>query len=355
MSTQQSPSPEGGPNPGAKDLSKFLLEEPVPILGSTLEAEKMREFVRRFAPAFTAKILLTGESGTGKDLLARHLHYRSSRRAGPFVPVNCASITTTLAESELFGHLKGAFTGADRNKRGYFELAHGGTLFLDEIAELAPSIQAKLLRGIQQSAIFRVGGEEPILVDVRIIAATHRNLEVEIAKGRFREDLYSRLRTLEFRAPALRERPGDIRELAEVFLRGAAQRHKRGGRRLLDSAVKCLMAYSWPRNIRELEQEMERVTLTGDQEDITKDELDPRISAPSMKNGSSAPAAADVDAILIALHRVDGKLEAAASTLGMHRTTLWRKMREFGISKDFKKRIMDGGPGDSESSSGLGS
>jgi two-component system response regulator HydG len=314
--------------------TQFMIGEPDPILGLSLEAQSIRDFIKRFASAVAAKILITGPTGSGKDLVARHLHYHSSRRAGPFVAVNCASIAGTLAESELFGHVKGAFTGADRKKRGYFQLADGGTLFLDEIGDLSPAIQAKLLRAIQQSLILPVGAEEPIMVDVRIIAATNQNLEAEVALGHFREDFYERLRTMEFRLPSLKERVADILELAATFLKEAARIHKKNVRKLSDDAARCLLAYSWPRNIRELEHEMERLTLAGDGETVSPNELHARIVSGNSGEHRGCGSNGEAKVILDALHQSE-KLIGAAELLGMHRITLWRKMREHGIGKDF--------------------
>ena len=317
------------------ERSGFQHAPPPAILGSSTAAQAMRDFVRQWADATSARILLTGESGTGKDLVARHLHHRSPRRQAPFVAVNCAGIPSSLAESELFGYQKGAFTGATSSRRGYFELAHGGTLFLDEVAELAPAIQAKLLRVIQDFLVFRVGAQSPVRVDVRIIAATNKNLEQEVGEGRFREDLYSRLRTLEYRLPAVRERIEDVEELAAHFLAEAFKRNGRPPRQLSAAALECLKSYSWPRNVRELEQEMERASIVAQGLDIALGDLDPRIHGVIRSRVSGDPVALEVLRILAALHQVGGSVTAAARKLGVHRTTLWRRMKELGIKKDF--------------------
>lgn len=311
----------------------FTLPPPKPILGNSSGARSIRNFVDRYATAGTARILLYGETGTGKELAVRHLHHRSSRTHGPFVPVNCASFAPTLAESELFGHERGAFSGADHTRRGVFELAHGGTLFLDEIAELPLPLQAKLLRVTQFSVVTRLGAEIPVPIDVRIIAATHRQLDLEVNEGRFREDLYSRLKTIEFRIPPLRERTEDIEPLATQALEDAAKTHDRPVRRLSKDAVATLLIHHWPGNVRQLEQEMERLTFASDEPDILPDELDAPIHKCGRQLGYGRHIPYAYDQILRALRSTNGNISRAAKQLGIHRTTLWRKMREIGVTK----------------------
>src|SRR5215472_8047224 len=222
----------------------------------------------RVASAETT-VLLTGESGTGKELVARAIHYASRRAEGPFVAVNCAALPEALVESELYGHERGAFTGADKLKRGRFELAAGGTLFLDEIGELAPSAQAKLLRVLQERQYERVGGTATLKTDVRLITATNRDVERVVPDGRFRTDLYYRLAVFRIHLPALREREGDVLILADHFLRKLAERMGRSKAGLTEQARQLLLVHSWPGNIRELQNGIERALIVADGELIS--------------------------------------------------------------------------------------
>ncbi|MFL5815445.1 MAG: sigma-54 interaction domain-containing protein [Bdellovibrionia bacterium] len=231
------------------------------ILGSSLPVKQMLDMIKRVSPSKT-NVLIIGESGTGKELVARMIHDYGPLKGKPFIPVNCGAIPETLIESEMFGHRRGSFTGAVAEKAGLFEAAHGGTLFLDEVGELPLSMQVKLLRAIQERVFRKVGGTEDIRVDVRIIAATNRDLEAAVAKGTFREDLYYRLNVLLIKTPPLRERPGDVRLLAQKFAEKFAAKQKKDVKGISEQAMLALESYSWPGNVRELENVLERsVTL----------------------------------------------------------------------------------------------
>src|SRR5258707_8001918 len=232
-----------------------------PLLDSKSPAMQRLLETARQAAASDATILLTGESGTGKNVIARQIHRWSRRQGKPFVVVNCTTLSEELLESELFGHMRGSFTGAIKDKPGRLEAANGGSVFLDEIAELSPALQSKFLRFLEDERFERVGGEETIKVDARIIAATNRSLPQEISAERFRSDLYYRLNVISLRVPALRERPEDILPLAEMFLTEAAARNSRSGLQFSDDARKALVAYSWPGNIRELRNAVERAVV----------------------------------------------------------------------------------------------
>ena len=233
------------------------------IVGRSRELEMILATVAKVAPSET-NILVTGESGTGKELVARALHTNSKRAKGPFVPVDCAAMPSNLLESELFGHEKGAFTGADKPKRGLLELAHGGTLFLDEIGELSQELQAKILRTIQERSFRRVGGERLVHVDIRIICSTNRDLTAEVEQGRFRHDLLYRLNVVTVTLPPLRDRQGDVALLAQHFLKQFHQAVGNGGGRITTEAMRLLERYQWPGNVRELRNVIERATVLCD-------------------------------------------------------------------------------------------
>ncbi len=246
------------------------------IKGSSAAVRKMIGMARKVAASPSA-VLIRGESGTGKELLAAAIHQASPRAARPFVKVHCAALSQSLLESELFGHVKGAFTGADRDRVGRFEQANGGTLFLDEIGDINLEVQTKLLRVLQEMSFERVGSSQPITVDVRILAATHQDLESLIRAGRFREDLYYRLNVICLHIPALRERREDIFELAVYFLNLHAQRTGKPVTHLEPEAVEALAAYDWPGNIRELENVLERAVVLADGPAVTVDDLPPEL------------------------------------------------------------------------------
>jgi DNA-binding NtrC family response regulator len=287
-------------------------------------------------------VLITGESGTGKELAARSLHAGSSRASKPFIAVNCAAIPSTLVESELFGHVKGAFTGATTSRMGRFQQADGGTIFLDEIGEMIPEVQAKLLRLIQDGELLPVGEETPTKIDVRILAATNRNLETEVANGRFRADLYWRLNVIPVEMPSLAQRPTDIVRLAEHFLTRANERHRRQVVGLDPQAIAALKAYTWPGNIRELENALERIVIvkgsgTVGFADLPSQIRSPRETTPMRRAIPELPQdGTDLRAMLEAvedrmigeaLERTGGNKNRAAELLGLNRTTLVEKLR----------------------------
>src|SRR2546427_42793 len=289
-------------------------------------------------------VLLTGESGTGKELVARAIHYASRRSDGPFVAVNCAALPETLAESELFGHERGAFTGADRLKRGRFEVAAGGTLFLDEIGDLTPSVQAKLLRVLQERQYERVGGTTSLGADVRLVTATNRDLQHLVEAGTFRADLNYRLAVFGIHLPALREREGDVLVLAEYFLRTLGERMGRRQSRLSDQARQLLLAHTWPGNIRELQNAIERALIAADGRVISPAHLGIAEHVPLATGLSSgAPIAAgsvltsqplavvEKQAVADALRRAKGNKTQAAAALGLSRGAFYRRLERFGF------------------------
>jgi two-component system, NtrC family, response regulator AlgB len=282
-----------------------------------------------------ATIILLGESGAGKNVLARQIHEWSPRHERPFVVVNCTTLSDQLLESELFGHVRGAFTGAIKNKPGRLEAAAGGTVFLDEIADLSPTLQTKLLRFLQERQFERVGGDETIEIDARIIAASNRDLEHEVAAGHFREDLFYRLNVISLRVPALRERPEDIRPLVEHFLTAAALRNRRPGLRLSPEAMEALCAYPWPGNIRELRNAIERAVVLSQSDVIPREGLPDRVFQAASPLRLLPPGAGTLEELeRDHIRRVLAEavtLEEAAETLGISTTTLWRKRKRYSI------------------------
>lgn len=242
------------------------------IIGSSPQIERVREFIEKVAPC-EARVLITGENGTGKELVARWLHAKSNRAAAPFVEVNCAAIPSELIESELFGHERGAFTSAIKQRRGKFEQADGGTLFMDEIGDMSLAAQAKVLRALQENKICRVGSDKDIDVNVRVIAATNKDLREEIRKGNFREDLYHRIGVLVIRVPALREHPGDIPLLADHFIRTIAAEYDAPAKKIDDEAMNALQQMPWSGNIRELRNVIERLIILSDKI-ITREDVE---------------------------------------------------------------------------------
>jgi DNA-binding NtrC family response regulator len=279
-----------------------------------------------------APVVVLGESGTGKEVVARALHASSPRRAGPFVPVNVAALPAELLESELFGHVRGAFTGATADRAGLLEAADGGTLFLDEIAEMPLPLQAKLLRALEDGELRRVGDTRPFAVDVRFVCATHRDLEREVAAGRFREDLYYRLEVLVLRLPPLRERREDILPLARRLL--AAERPPAGG--LGADAARLLLAYRWPGNVRELGNVMRHAAALAHGREILPEHLPEsvRADAGAPRGGGAGElrtlAEIEREHVLLVLERCGGSQTEAARVLGIGRNTLWRKLRALG-------------------------
>ena len=284
-----------------------------------------------------ARVLLIGESGTGKELLAAHIHQNSPFASGPFVKVNCAAIPTELLESELFGHEKGAFTGATGQRRGKFELADGGTIFLDEVGDLHAGSQAKLLRVLQEGEFQRVGGEQTIRVAVRVISATNRDLTALTAQEKFREDLYYRLSVVPIRVPSLRERPQDVRLLAEYFLEDFCARNNFRPKTIEESVYPLLEAYDWPGNARELRNVIERMAILTPGDKLTRDSTPveirvPRDAAPR-STVQEARESAERDHILRALEESDWNVSSAARALGMERTNLHKRIRALGIAR----------------------
>jgi two-component system nitrogen regulation response regulator NtrX len=285
-----------------------------------------------------ARVLLIGESGTGKELLAAHVHEESPFRAGPFVKVNCAAIPTELIESELFGHEKGAYTGAATARRGKFELADGGTLFLDEVGDLHAGSQAKLLRVLQEGEFHRVGGEQPVRVSVRVVAATNRDLTQMISEGKFREDLYYRLCVVPIKVPSLRERPKDIPDLVSYFLEEFCARNNFRARPIDPSVMPLLQAYPWPGNARELRNVVERMAILSGGDRIGLDAVPAEIryfkNIAPRSTVQEARESAERDHIQKALDAANWNVSSAARALGMERTNLHKRMRALGVSRD---------------------
>jgi DNA-binding NtrC family response regulator len=316
-------------------LSVALGERYRQVVGQSARMQEALAVAQKAAQS-TATVLLLGESGTGKEVFARAIHDWSERLAKPFVPINCVAIPKELMESELFGHEKGAFTGAEK-KKGKLEVANGGTVFLDEIGDLPLELQAKLLRFLQEREFERVGGTHPIRVDVRIIAATNRDLEGAIKDGRFREDLYYRLNVVPLTLPPLRERREDIPALAHFFLRGSAAKNKKPFTEITPEAQERLGAYDWPGNVRELANVMERAVVLGLGPHVTPSDLPPKIAASqpqTLSTNLSYHAAIDAyrrELILRALDQTQGNHTAAAEALGLQRTYLQRLLKALRI------------------------
>jgi DNA-binding NtrC family response regulator len=309
---------------------------PFGMVGRSPALQALVEQVRRVAPS-QGRVLITGENGAGKELVAHAIHALSKRAAGPFVKLNCAAIPRDLVESELFGYERGAFTGAMQSKKGRLELADGGTLFLDEVGDLSREAQAKLLRAIETGEVERVGGTRTSHVDVRVVAATNKDLAAALEEGEFRQDLYYRLNVLPLQVPALRERRGDILLLAEHFLAASCHAEERPPKRLGDEARALLEDYHWPGNVRELRNLMERVAILVPGEEVTAADLAPWLEgAPG--SGEAAGLRGEIerregDAIRRALDGAGGNVTQAAASLGIDRTNLHRKMRKYGISR----------------------
>ncbi|HEX8985348.1 MAG TPA: sigma-54 dependent transcriptional regulator [Bryobacteraceae bacterium] len=283
-----------------------------------------------------ARVLLTGESGTGKELLAAHIHRESPFASGPFIKMNCAAIPTELVESEMFGHEKGAFTSAGAARRGKFELADGGTLFLDEVGDLHETAQAKLLRVLQEGEFHRVGGEQPIRVSVRVIAATNRDLAALVGEKRFREDLFYRLCVVPIRVPPLRERPADVRPLADYFLGEFCGRNNFRPKMIEEEAYALLERFPWPGNARELRNVVERMAIltSGERLGAAAVPLEIRAAREAVRSTiQDARDAAERDHILKALEATNWNVSSAARTLGMERTNLHKRIRALGLKR----------------------
>ncbi len=317
-----------------------LAAQEIQLIGRCAAVEAIRSTVSRIANADLA-VLILGENGTGKEVVSRLIHYSGRRRDRPFVAVNCAALTETLLESELFGHEKGAFTDAHQTHRGKFELASGGTLFLDEIGDLSPGGQAKLLRVLEEKVVERVGGSTPIPVDVRVIAATNQDLDEMVRKKRFREDLYFRLNVVTLELPPLRDRGDDVMLLAEQYLEEFCLRARRKTPKFSAAARKRMLTHRWPGNVRELRNLMERLAYLAPADRIEAGELDFILSAPRARAADVEPDLTLADAtrefqiryIHQAIERASGRMSRAAGQLGLHRSNLYRKMRQLEMDE----------------------
>ncbi|MCB9681888.1 MAG: sigma 54-interacting transcriptional regulator [Alphaproteobacteria bacterium] len=322
------------------DTARSVAPEPVAtadvidfhgLRSASPQMHRVFDTVRRVAET-DVTVLVRGESGTGKELIARALHDESPRASGPFVAVNCAALTPGLLEAELFGHVRGAFTGAVRDRAGLFEQADGGTLFLDEIAELPLDMQAKLLRVLESGEVVRVGASRTTRVDCRVVAATHRSLREEVREGRFREDLMYRLRVVPLFLPALRERPMDVDLLFEHFLR---LQNQRGSRRMTGvdpAAMRVLLEHDWPGNVRELRNVVAYAFAVGPGPRIRREDLPPELREDEDDDGTVVPLHADEPTrIKAALEAAGGNIGQAADMLGMSRPTFWRKRKRFNL------------------------
>ena len=312
------------------------------IVGKSSAIRRLLDLVARVAPRDTT-VLITGESGTGKELIARALHQKSLRNERPFVAVNCAALSETLFESELFGHEKGAFTGAISLKRGRFELAQGGTIFLDEVGELAPGLQAKLLRVLQQREFERVGGTQAHPLDIRVIAATNRDLTDDVRDGRFREDLFHRLNVVTLDSPPLRDHADDIPLLARYFLQRSAERCKRHVEGFSPEAEKMMLHYSWPGNVRELENAMEHAVVIGDSDRVLPENLPESLLDSAPKDAKAkyhqSVGQAKRDAILDAYVQGNGDYKQAARLLGLHPNYLLRLVRNLNLRDEINRAL----------------
>ena len=322
------------------EKARFGLEN---VLGDSARMLEIKQLIRRIARSETTTVLLLGESGTGKDMIARAIHYESNRVDQPFVNITCTALPESLLESELFGYEKGAFTDARVQKKGLFEVASGGTVFLDEIADMRPALQSKLLRVLEEKAFKRIGGTEDVTVDVRIIAATNRDIDEAMRNGRFREDLYYRLSTVPVQIPPLRERRGDIPTLVNHFLRQYNSEFHQAYQGLTPDALKKLMAYPWPGNVRELRNVIERAALLGSEELISTDDI--LLGRSTLQRSQEDPAHLAVlpaegcsienverDLVRQALERTRGNRTKAAELLGLTRDQIRYKIEKYQLS-----------------------
>jgi two-component system response regulator HydG len=310
------------------------------IVGTAPSIQRVFEIIRNVAGT-SATVLILGESGTGKELVAQAIHQNSRRAAGPFLALNCAALSAGILESELFGHERGSFTGAMRTHKGKFEAAGGGTLFLDEVGDMPLELQAKLLRVIEAREVYRVGSNEPVKVDVRLVAATHRELRALVKEGRFREDLFFRLNVVTIPLPPLRDRREDIPLLAGVFLREMRETHRKDVEGFTPAALDALRAYSWPGNVRELRNAVESMVVVARGKALDVDALPPAIQpAAPVQASKASPSAAlagltllQAEELLIrtALEAQGGNRERVAKVLGISERTLYRKIKEFGL------------------------
>ena len=309
------------------------------LVGQSPAMQKVFDTVRR-ATRVSSTVLIQGESGTGKEMVARHIHFNGPRKARPFIVVNCAAIPDTLVESELFGHEKGAFTGAETSRQGKFEVAHGGTIFLDEIGDMQLESQAKLLRVLQDGVVERVGSSQSRHVDVRVLAATNRDLKAVVADGQFREDLYFRLDVLPIRIPPLRERIEDLALLIDHFRQKLAKRFGRPAPAVSAAAMDAMKRYRWPGNVRELENTLEQVFILCDKDSIGVDDLpekfktrEPQTGDVQLPSGGLILEEVEQDLIRQALARSGGRIKEAAELLGLSYKTLQYRLKKHDIDK----------------------
>ena len=319
------------------------------LIGESEPMLRVKALARKVAQSPTSTVLLTGESGTGKDLLAKVIHYGSTRAARPFMNITCSALPETLLESELFGHERGAFTDARQQKRGLFEQADDGTVFLDEVAETVPTFQAKLLRFLEEKAFRRLGSTSDIKVDVRVIAATNQDLEKTVRDGKFREDLYYRLNVLRIEMPPLRDRGRDIVLLAGHYIKVFSQEFRRPVRRLTAAAEQALLAYSWPGNVRELRNLIERAVLLAESEDLEPSDFETAHTLrgpvePNSSRGIELPEQGlDIEEVekklvILALERTRGNQTRAAALLGLHRDQIRYRIEKFGLKVSDEKQ-----------------
>ncbi|EMG38601.1 CheY-like receiver, AAA-type ATPase, and DNA-binding domain containing response regulator [Desulfocurvibacter africanus PCS] len=307
------------------------------IIGRSRPMKELLDMLAMVAPT-EATVLVTGESGTGKELIAKAVHAGSPRKNGPLVVVNCAALAESLLESELFGHEKGAFTGADRRREGRFQQAHKGTIFLDEIGEISQAMQAKLLRAIQEREVQRVGSDKPVSVDVRIIAATNRDLRKEVDEGRFREDLFYRLNVVTLRVPSLRERKDDVPLLAQHFLERFAKKNRKTLKGFTPQAMDALLRHDWPGNVRELENAVERAVILSLVEYVSERELPLLVAGEGSTEaqpqfalgGDRSLEDVEREAILATIDKTGGNKSETARILGVTRATLHKKLKQYG-------------------------
>jgi DNA-binding NtrC family response regulator len=330
--------------PSATETPSLILDDMGGLVGRAAPMIDLYKQIARVSPT-KVTVLITGESGTGKELVARAIHQHSPRSTGPFVPVNCGALTETLLEAELFGHVRGAFTGAAIDRKGLWEEADHGTLFLDEIGETSQAMQVKLLRALQEGEIRRVGASKTTRVDTRVVAATNRNLEKEVRNGKFREDLFYRLSVVTLRVPSLRERRTDIPLLADRFLELASARIERGHLHFSEETIKTLVAYDWPGNVRELESTVEYAALRARGDEISLQDLPEKLQSPELKAAAQSPLSAlygDLPSLAelerryltYVLESMSGNRSRAAEVMGIDRRTLYRMAERYGLELD---------------------
>jgi DNA-binding NtrC family response regulator len=318
--------------------AKLLEDGSVPrIIGTSAETRELLDLIHRVAPS-DSTVLITGESGTGKEVVAQVIHQQSERSIGEFVSVNCGALPDTLLESELFGHMRGSFTGAIRDKEGLFKVASGGTLFLDEIGDMSPALQVKLLRALQEREVLPLGATKPIKIDVRVIAATNSDLEAKQRTGEFRSDLFYRLSVIPIHIKALRERKDDILELGEYFLERACRRHGLAPKTLTDETRQLFLTYGWPGNVRELENTIERAVILSEGSALDASILPGKIQ--SIQTGSLSAAShsgqgtledVEKEYLLRVLEETGWQKKKASEILGIDPSTIYRKLQRYGI------------------------